>query len=66
MFPATALQPKLDLALSATGRKLAGPRSTQGFNTGENRNYAKKPIEGVRGQEPVRGHWSGFGSERRK
>ncbi|PWN23906.1 hypothetical protein BCV69DRAFT_296215 [Microstroma glucosiphilum] len=62
MLSATALPPKLHLLVSSTGRKLAGSQSRQGHNTSEARNYKKRVVESVRGAEPVRGHWSGFGA----
>lgn len=61
MFKSKAVQEKMELLLASTGRKLSGSGSRQGFNTSESRNYKKKPVETSRLQEPVRGHWSGFG-----
>ncbi|CAO1613915.1 unnamed protein product [Jaminaea pallidilutea] len=64
-LPFAQVQEKMDLLLSSTGRKLVGSTSRQGFRTGEERNYKKKVVESVRGLEPARGHWSGFGSDRK-
>ncbi|CAO1629464.1 unnamed protein product [Sympodiomycopsis kandeliae] len=62
MFTPLSVKSKMELLLSSTGRKLSGSGSRSGFNTSESRNYKKKPVEINRLAEPVRGHWSGFGS----